>query len=226
VIVSVHQPHYLPWLGYFDKIRQSDCFVFLDRAQYKKREYQNRNKVRTRDGWIWLTVPVVTKGKRDQLIRDVMIDNSDNWQETHWHSMKSCYGKAPHFARYAPFFEEVYTRKTWERLAELNTHITKYIMEKMDIYTSLETESEIGTTKKGTERIVEICRALKADVYLSGTGGRKYLEEERFAEAGIELRYQSFEHPVYSQHNADGFEPCMAAVDFLFNAMGRVDAIG
>ncbi len=219
MILSVHQPHYLPWLGYFHKIMHSDCFVFLDNAQYKKREYQNRNLIRSANGPMWLTVPVITKGRREQRIRDVKIDNSENWQETHWRSLKACYGKAPHFSAYAPFFEEVYTRKTWKRLTDLNVTVTEYLLDKLEIHAPLHIESKLGTKGKATERIIEICRAMKADVYLSGTGGREYLEEERFAEEGIELRYQAFTHPEYAQANARNgtFEPCMAAVDILFN---------
>jgi hypothetical protein len=219
MILSVHQPHYLPWLGYLHKIMHSDCFVFLDRAQYKKREFQNRNLIRTPDGTMWLTVPVTTKGRREQPVREVKIDNSGDWQETHWRSLKACYGKAPHFREYAPFFEEAYTRKAWERLMDLSISVTEYLLDKFEIHTPLHIESDLGTEGKATERIIDICRAMKADVYLSGTGGREYLEEERFAQEGIELRYQEFVHPEYAQANAkDGtFEPRMAAVDLLFN---------
>lgn len=219
MIVSVHQPHYLPWLGYFDKITKSDCFVFLDNVQYKRREYQNRNKIRTRDGWAWLTVPVVSSGLRNQLICDVRIDNDSRWQERHRRSLEVSYGKAEFFRSYASFLEEVYTQRTWERLIDLNVCVIRYILKELAIDTPLYFESDIGTREKGTQRIIEICRDLKADTYLSGTGGRAYLEEERFAQEGIDLRYQTFQHPVYSQRFAgdESFVPNMAAIDLLFN---------
>ena len=220
MIVSVHQPHYLPWLGYFDKIARSDCFVFLDRVQYKRREYQNRNKIRSGDRWTWLTVPVISRGLRVQPIGDVRIDNSSRWQEKHWRSMNVCYGKARFFKDHAPFFREVYENKTWDLLVDLNVCVTRYILKNLGIDRPLYFESEMDTTRASTERIVEICRKLGADVYLSGTGGREYLDEGRFAEEGIELRYQDFKHPVYSQCSAKGkedFIPDLAAVDLLFN---------
>lgn len=224
MIASIHQPHYLPWLGYFDKIRESDIFVFLDNVQYKHREYQNRNKIRTKDGWMWLTVPVITKGLRDQAVRDVKIDNERIWQERHWRSMAACYGNSGFFSDHFSFFEEVYTKTKWTRLVDLNVCIIKYILEVLGIDTPLHFESEIGTSTKSTERIIEICKKVGADTYLSGSGGRSYMEEERFAQEGIELRYQSFNHPVYTQcfaRDKGYFIPNMAAVDLLFNEGGR-----
>ena len=165
-------------------------------------------------------MPVVTKGLRDQLISDVAIDNETDWREKHWRSLEVSYGKAPFFRNHAPFFEEIYVKKTWQRLADLNVCIIKYIMKELGIDTPLHFESEIGTTRTGTKRIIEICGKLEADVYLSGTGGRDYLDEKRFAENGIELVYQAFEHPVYSQCYAEdesSFLRDMAAIDILFN---------
>ena len=105
--VAVHQPQYLPWIGYFDKIIKSDCFVFLDKVQYKHREFQNRNKIRSKDGWMWLTVPVISKGKGRQSIDEVEIDNSLDWQKDHCRSLQVCYGKSEYFDEYFPFFEDI-----------------------------------------------------------------------------------------------------------------------
>lgn len=220
MILAVHQPQYLPWLGYFNKIRKVDCFVFLGRVQYKPREYQNRNKIRTQHGWIWLTVPIISKGLGRQLICDARIDNSFDWQKDHWMSLKVCYSRAEFFSSYAPFFEEVYTKKRWDKLIDLNIYIIKYLVKEFGIETPLYLESDIKTIDTGTKRIIEICKKLKADVYLSGIGGREYLEAGRFAQEDIILKYQSFNHPVYKQcfikHEKD-FIPNMAAIDLLFN---------
>ncbi len=129
MIVSVHQPQYIPWLGYFDKIDRSDCFVFLDQVQYKPREYQNRNKIRTKDGSIWLTVPVISKGMGRQKICDVKIDNSSDWQKRHWQNLKTWYGRAEFFKDHFMFFEEVYAER-WEKLIDLNVHIINFILRK------------------------------------------------------------------------------------------------
>ena len=219
MIISVHQPQYLPWLGYFDKIDKSDAFVFLDCAQYKHREFQNRNKIRLQDGWIWLTVPVVYKGHSRESIGQILIDNGPDWQRKHWGSLKSGYSAAPFFKEHSAFFEESYSRK-WERLAELNIHIIKYILEYLNIDTPLYYESQIGTTREATERIIELCQKLQADTYLSGAGGKEYLEEEKFARSGIRLAYQHFVHPEYRQQFAKqetDFLPYMSIIDLLFN---------
>ncbi len=220
MIISVHQPQYIPWLGYFDKIDKSDCFVFLDTVQYKKREYQNRNRLRTKDSWIWLTVPVKTKGASHQRICDVLIDNDLDWAHEHSKSLQSCYGASAYFKEHFPFFKAVYEKK-WERLVDLNIYIIEHILGVLKINTRILLESEIGTTKKSTERIIEICRKLKADVYLSGAGGKAYLKEELFVKEQVELRYQNFAHPEYEQQfmtKSHPFEPYMSILDLLFNA--------
>ena len=219
MILSDHQPQYIPWLGYFDKIDKSDCFVFLDQVQYKPREYQNRNRIRTKNGWLWLTVPVKSKGLGRQRICDVKVENDTNWRRKHWESLKSCYNKAPFFKEYYRFFEAVYSAK-WEQLIELNIHIIKYLLKELNIEIPLYYESEIGTCSKATDRIIEICRKVKANTYLSGTGGKSYLEEAKFAQAGIKLDYQDYHHLPYHQpctHRVSPFLPNMSAIDLLFN---------
>lgn len=213
--ISVHQSQYLPWLGYFDKIDKSDAFVFLDKVQYKKREYQNRNKIRTKEGWIWLTVPVVTKGRYDQKICEVEIDNTFRWTSKHWESIKLSYSRAPYFKKYYDFFEDLYS-SNWQKLMDLNVHIIQYLVRCLDIKTNIYFESDLKTGGISTERIIEICKRLRAKVYLSGAGGKDYLDEQRFVQEGIQLKYQHFEHPVYTQLH-DKFEPYMSVIDLLFN---------
>lgn len=219
MILSVHQPQYIPWLGYFDKIAKSDAFVFLDNVQYKPREFQNRNKLRTKDDWIWLTVPVVTKGKGRQAIKDVRIDNAVDWPADHLASMKAWYGRAQYFDRYFPFFDGLY-HKRWDSLSELSVEIIMYMLKEFGITTPVHFESQLDIQGKKTDRIIEICGKLKSDKYLSGVGGREYLEEGKFAAAGIGLAYQEYSHPRYRQQfmkGADDFLPYMSAVDLLFN---------
>ena len=216
MILSVHQPQYLPWLGYFDKIDKSDVFVFLDNVQYKAREFQNRNKIRTQDDWLWLSVPV--KYGTRQKIGQVKIDNGSDWSKKHWNSLKTWYGKADFFKNYAGFFEKTY-QESWETLLDLNLQIINYILGEFKIKTQIYRESELNIQTTRTDRIIQICQALKADTYLSGSGGKNYLEEDKFKAAKIELRYQEFVHPVYKQHNAklNNFLPYMSIVDLIFN---------
>lgn len=219
MILSVHQPQYIPWLGYFDKIARSDAFVFLDCVQYKEREFQNRNKIRTKDGWIWLTVPVATKGLGRQNIQDVKIDNSFPWRKEHLGSIKAWYGRAPFFDKYFSFFEETYGRE-WEILCEINIHVIEYLLKELSISTPVHFESKCDISSKKTDRIIEICGKIKADTYLSGIGGKEYLETEKFTASGVELRYQDFTHPAYRQQfmkDKGDFIPYMSILDLLFN---------
>ena len=217
--VSVHQPQYIPWLGYFDKIAKSDAFVFLDQVQYKAREFQNRNKVCAKDGCIWLTVPVISKGKSRQRISEVLIDNELPWRRQHNNSLQACYAGSCYFDKYFPFFRELYGRQ-WDKLIDLNVEIIDYILKELAISTPVYFESALGILGTKTGRIIEICKKLGADTYLSGVGGRDYLEEGKFEEEKIKLLYQQFVHPEYSQRfssQENGFMPQMSALDLLFN---------
>jgi hypothetical protein len=219
MIISVHQPQYIPWLGYFDKIAHSDAFVFLDNVQYKPREFQNRNKLRTKDDWIWLTVPVTTKGQGRQVLKDVRVDNGIDWPKDHLASIKAWYGRAPYYDRHFQFFADTYDKR-WESLSGLSVSIVRYMMKELSISTPVYFESELGIASKKTDRIVEICGKLKADKYLSGIGGKEYLEEGKFASAGIGLLYQEYKHPIYRQQfmkDDKDFLPYMSAVDLLLN---------
>ncbi len=215
MIISVHQPQYLPWLGFFDKINKSDGFVFLDQVQYKSREFQNRNKIRTKDGFLWLSVPVKSKGKGRQKISQVVIDNEFPWARQHLESLKTWYAKAKFFKQYLPFFEDVFNRK-WDKLLDLNIHIINYLLKQLSITTTVYFESKLAISSIKTERIIQICKKLEADTYLSGIGGKDYLEEVKFSPAGIKLVYQEFSHPQYDQL-FEPFIPFMSIVDLLFN---------
>ena len=215
MIISVHQPQYLPWLGYFHKMYQSDAFVFLDNVQYKKREYQNRNRIRTKSGDIWLTVPVMKEAEPYPKISSVRVDNSQAWQKKHRRAMALSYSRAPYFKKYSAYFEEIY-KKEWRTLVDLNMQITKYMAQSLGIDRPMYLESQLSITTKNTARIIDICRALKADTYLSGIGGKEYLDEKQFDLNGIKLLYQDFTHPKYLQCYGP-FIPYMSIVDLMFN---------
>jgi hypothetical protein len=215
MIVSVHQPQYLPWLGYFDKICKSDTFVFLDNVQYKEREFQNRNKIRTKDGWNWLTVPIISKSLGRQNISEVRIDNEVAWQRKHLGSIRSSYAGAKFFDKYCPFLEGILSKKH-AYLKDLNIEITRHILEKLSIDTPISFESDLKVTTTSSARIVDICQKLSADTYLSGAGGRDYIDEQQFKQAGVKLIYQEYKHPEYKQCY-DPFQPYMSVIDLLFN---------
>lgn len=215
MIVSAHQPQYIPWLGYFDKIAKCDNFVFLDNVQYKEREFQNRNKIRTKDGSSWLTVPVISQGKGRQNIKEVRIDNQIAWQRKHLGALRSAYAKAGFFDKYYSFFEKVLARD-WKYLKDLNIEIIRFILNDLSIITPISFESDLGVATLSSERLKDICRKLKADTYLSGSGGRDYLEVALFEHENINVIYQDFKHPQYKQCFYP-FMPYMSIIDLLFN---------
>jgi WbqC-like protein family len=217
MIVSINQPAYLPWLGYFHRIAVSDVHIVLDAVQLEKNSFTNRNKVRTSQGWSWLTVPVRTAGKFGTLaIANVEIANDRGWAEKHWATLRMNYGKAPFFFEHAPFFKDVY-RRNWTRLHDLTWIITEYLLDCFDIRTPSQFSSKMHAIGKKDELVLNLCREIDADLYLSGPLGRNYLREELFAQQDISVRYHDYQHPTYKQVYP-GFEPQMSALDLLFNA--------
>ena len=216
MIVTIHQPEHLPWLGFFDKMRQADVFVLLDTTQFAKDDFQNRNRIKTKNGPAWLTVPIFKKARSEQLIIDVEICNDRNWRNRCWSLIYQSYRDAPYFEKYEPFFKELYMRK-WSRLVILNETIIRYLKDQLGLRTELVKASELGVYMQGPTNVnLTICRRLGADIYLSGKHGRDYLDETRFAEQSIEVRYQDFKHPVYPQLWGD-FLPRMSSIDLLFH---------
>jgi hypothetical protein len=215
LILSVHQPQYLPWLGYFDKVADSDCFVFLDLPQYKKREFQNRNRIKGPQGEIWLSVPVISKGKFEQPIKDVEIDNTQGWQKSHWGTISLHLKKAPFWNDYAPGLESFYTRR-WDKLCDLNLEMTVWFFRQLGVATPWKLESGLGTSGQSTERLIELCRKAGCDAYLSGSGGKDYMDEARFEQEKLGLKYQHYTHPTYPQRYGN-FLPYMSVVDLLMN---------
>lgn len=217
MVVTIHQPEHLPWLGFFDKIRQADVFVMLDHVQYRKNYYQNRNKIRAAGGVLWLTVPVLTKGNSDQSINEVQINNqgSPRWKEKSWASLVQHYRKAKYWPEHGEFFERLYNAD-WTRLVELNEKIIRYLLAAFSIPANVVRSSELNVKGQRGDLLLDICRKAGASVYLSGISGREYLDLKMFAGAGIEVRFQEFHHPIYRQAY-EPFIPCMSAIDLLFN---------
>ena len=185
MIVSIHQPNYLPWLGYFYKIANSDVFVIQDNLLYIKKSFINRNTIKTPHGAQWLTLNVLSKGRSGQLINEVEIDNSIQWGKIHLKTMEANYGKASYFQEYRDQFESIYQEK-WESLADLNETLVKLVCEMLCIKNvKFVRTSELGVDGKSTNLLINICKAVGADTYLSGNGGKKYMVEELFENEGI-----------------------------------------
>ena len=214
MIVAVHQPQYLPWLGYFDKIDKADIFVLLDTVQFKKNEWQNRNKIKSAQGWQWLTVPVLYK--YPQSINEVIINSNVDWQRKHRQALVSNYKKAPYYHRVEEVLRDIFS-SSWEFISQLNIEVVKRLVKVTGIGTPLYIASELGEFPQDPdERLVAITKYFGAGTYLAGIGGRGYMNLGTYTKNGIEVIFQDFKHPVYHQLFGD-FEPFMSVIDLIFN---------
>lgn len=213
--LSAHQPAYLPWLGYLHKIAVSDEFIILDHVQFEKNSFTNRNRIKTSNGPLWLTVPVHLDGHTNKTISDILIDNTSNWREKHWKSILLNYKKAPFFNQYSSFLEDMY-RKDWNDITSLTTYFLTYILDELGIKTKILRQSEISTESKKQELILDLCKRQKADVFIFGELGSNYADRKLFKSQGIEIVFQKFHHQNYSQLWGD-FLPNLSCLDCLLN---------
>ncbi len=217
MLVACHQPNYIPWSGYFHKLKLADVLVLLDSVQFPRgRSWVNRNRIKTPRGQLWLTVPVKRKGVGLQKIQDVEIDNTHRWGKKHLLSLAHFYKKAPYFSDYIDFFADIYEKK-WSKLSDLNLMLIKEIKKWFEIDTKIVCSSELRVgNKSACSLLIEICKSLGADTYLSGAGGRKYIDDEKFRVQGINVKYFSFEPYAYPQFWGE-FISNLSIADLLFN---------
>ena len=214
MIVAVHQPQYLPWLGYFDKMRIADVFCYLDNVQYKKNEWQNRNRIKTAKDWQWITVPV--RFRFPQKINEVEINNSVKWKKKHLQAFTTNYSKAPYFKDYMALLEDFFT-KEWNLLSELNIALLERLRGILNLNDKPAVlASSMELRDEPTDRLIDICKLLGADTYLAGHDGAAYMDLERFKDNGIAVITQEFKHPVYPQTFGE-FQSHMSVIDLLFN---------
>lgn len=185
--VAIHQPQYLPWLPYLMKIEESDVFILLDTVDFQKNGLQNRNQIKTAQGAHWLTVPV--SQQLGQKICDVKINNSTDWRRKHWQTIQQCYGKAPAFKTYEKDLEALYVRQ-WTGLNELNIELITMMLRWMNIRTPIMKSSQMKATGASSDLVLNLCLEAGATRYLSGTGGKNYLDSEAFEKAGVEIVYR------------------------------------
>ena len=210
------QPTYIPWLGYFDLIDKSDIFVFLDSVQFDKRSWQQRNRIKTPRGELMLTVPVVTKGRFDQKIYDVEIDTSQKYIKKHLNSICSNYNKTKYFEDYRKELEDIYNEDI-KKISQLNKKLIYWLSSKFGITTHFTSSSKIDAIGTKTELLVNICKQVGADHYISPAGSKGYIDQNNlFVKSKIKLSYQNYNHPAYNQFHGD-FIPYMSAIDLLFN---------
>lgn len=212
--VAILQSSYIPWKGYFDIIQEVDRFVFYDDVQFTPRDWRTRNKIKTANGPLWLTVPAGQS--RSRLIHEVVLEDK-SWGRKHWDTLRHAYSKAPFFAEYRPFLEHVYLERRWDSLSELNQYMTKTIAtEFLGLRTEFRDSREFGATGQKLDRLLDLAQKSGATSYLSGPSARDYIVPERFAERGIELAYMSYEgYPEYQQLYPP-FEHAVTVLDLLF----------
>ena len=213
--LAIHQPNYLPWPGYFHKMDSADVFLILDTVRYVKHEYDNRCKIKTPEGEQWMTVPVSPPSLGTPINKVMLAKNADILRYN-WKPLKNNYSKSLFFGDYQDELLEIYG-KEWDRLTDLNLKLIMTVRNWLGIETPIKLASELPkSTLKGTELIVSYCQELDAAVYLSGVGGKKYLEQEQFDNNYINLEYQNYAPIVYPQRFGD-FIPNLSVIDLLFN---------
>lgn len=215
MIVAIHQPQYLPWTPYFDKIDAADVFVFLDDVQFQRRGVQNRNQVLGPDGPVWLTVPV--NATRESLINEVRIAENP-WQHTHLRTIEAAYKRAPFWSDHGPALLDLLGQE-WEHLVDLNLAVTAFFLRALGITTRCVRSSELAVDGAKQDRIIALCAASGATEYLSGGGARAYQDPAEFAARGIRLLYQNYAARPYPQRfGGENFTPGLSALDLLLNA--------
>jgi hypothetical protein len=220
VTVAIMQPAYLPWLGYFERAALADVVISLDHVRIdrnSKTKFANRNRVRTPQGWTWLTVPLHTKGRDAQLALDgIEIEEDGRWRTKHWATLEQNYRRAPHFAEFAPALAAIYARE-WDKLVPLCDELTRTLLAAFDIRTPWRSSSKMQARSSKSELVLDLCREAGATRYLSGPFGRDYLDRAAFERAGIAIEFHDYVHPIYPQSHP-GFEPNLSACDLLFHA--------
>lgn len=216
--VAILQPSYLPWLGFFDQMARADVFVLYDDVQYTKNDWRNRNRIKTPNGPMWLTVPMDRRSPHGH-IRDALIAVDNRWRSDHLKAMEMNYARAPFWPEVSVLMEPLFWRQL--TLFDLCGDILDVLYTYLNLKAVVTRSSSIGYANLvGTERLVAICRALEATDYLTGDAAQNYLEVDKFSKAGITVHWQNYQHPVYPQLWGP-FVSHLSIMDLLFNCGPR-----
>lgn len=218
--VAIHQPHFLPWLGYMHRMAQADLFVLLDHVQFERRNYQNRTMIRMNGEARWLTVPVVQVSQKERIVDkavDNRLDGAKWWAGGHFLTLRHAYGRAGFFGEYAAALRTIFDTR-WERLVDLNAAALELLRDALGIRTPIVKSSELAVEGAKADLILNVCQTVGADALLAGLGGsRGYLDVDTFARAGVRIDFHEFKHPVYPQCGPAPFIAGLSAIDLLFN---------
>jgi WbqC-like protein family len=214
--IAIVQSNYIPWRGYFDMINQVDELIFVDDLQYTRRDWRNRNKIKTPRGSAWLTIPVEVKGKRHQKIKDTVVSDS-KWGSTHWKTIVHNYSRAKYFSRYKDVFEQLYLNSNEKMLSQINYKFLTSICELLRIRTKLTWSSDYRLVEGKTERLIDLCKQAGGNEYLSGPTARSYMDEGLFRNEGIAVRYMDYSGYLEYEQLYPPFEPKVSIIDLIFN---------
>jgi|APSaa5957512535_1039671.scaffolds.fasta_scaffold11098_2 hypothetical protein len=215
--IAIHQPEFIPWLAFFDKMKQADRYVILDHVQFKKCYFENRNRIKFENKAIWLTVPVKSKHKYYQSISDVQIDNSSNWQRKMLQKFLHCYGRSKYYNEIINELEPLVISRKYERLIDLNITFINWFRKIFEIKTPIDFSSNMEVQQyNGSDLILETCIRLGANHYICGASGKNYLRLNDFQSSGIEIIWSEFNHPQYPQLG-ENFIGHLSSLDYVFN---------
>lgn len=215
---SIHQPNFLPWLGFFYKISQSTDFIILDNVEFTKGSYINRNRIKSSHGNAqWLTIPVNVSKSVHQKINTVEVDLTQKWKKNHQNTLRTCYSKAPFFHRHFDELVNIYETEA-RLLMDFNVSFLKYAMQLLNINCQLHFASDLigNTDLKSNALLIQLCKTVNAKMYIAGGGSRKYMDNQLFTDHDIEVNYINFQHPVYPQLYGD-FVPHLSVIDLILN---------
>ena len=214
-IIAIHQPNFMPWLGYFQKMSMADAFIFLDDVQFTKGSYINRTQINTPQGAKWLTIPVKYSFSKGENIAEVRIDNSQPWLQSHLDQIKTSY-------YHSPFFKEAWEiiRPLYEKnpsLIEFNIRALTTLKKILSLDCEIFLSSNLAVQEKGSKRLAVLVKKIHGDVYLSGDGSESYLQKKDFSKRSIDIKYVKYDHPVYPQCDNHGFRLGLSVIDAIFN---------
>lgn len=216
MLVTIHQPEFMPWAGYFNKIARAEGrLIHLDSVKFQKNYFDNRCRVKQNGAAKWVTVPVQGRDA-GTLIRDILIFEPGSWEKTAFEAFFRNYGKAPFWKEHSNFLEVTFSPGRWTKLVDLNLTVIEYVCRYLDLPLKTTRSSELGVESKGSQLVLDLCLKAGADSYLSGAHGRDYLDENAFAAAGVKLIYQDYAPPVYEQFDGPYVGP-LTVFDLLLN---------
>ena len=217
MIITIHQPEHIPWLGFLNKASKAELFVILDSVQFEKNYFQNRNRILGTNGVQWIGIPVSTSGHMEDSIANTTISTVDGkWRTKYLRTVSMSYGKHPFFDEVYPLLEECINIET-RYFCDINLAFIKKLFEKIDIDCEIVRSSDLGVSGLKSDLILDICKKVKAHTYIAGPSGRDYLQTEDFARESIKVCYNDFNHPVYPQKKSKEFVSHLSGIDLFMN---------